>query len=306
MLAEHATTSPSIRDLDQPISLAGRYDDHRVLLLIFTLDEDRQKPGEDFHVLLYQKKAAQWLQKKINTVAGLSTTPRMGSAEFGTIESVERVASYFLIRTHLNPSAGATFFLDDNLRTKLAFWGWPAYVAPDGTLLLHHSQVHFSSYHPVELSVYNPSSNRLRQVFPEQPVQPLHRSYLDKVAKAYKERGERWFADHNHPGLPTSADSAISSKVKVAFTGRRGALAFAIDFDNHDWQPLDASGEPLLPSGVSPATTAIYVYRNVWDLRMKVQEISPETFHSEYVGNDLLVIFSVRENKSGRSAIIPP
>jgi hypothetical protein len=51
--------------------------------------------------------------------------------------------------------------------------GWELAILPDERIVYHHSQIHFAPTHWLEVSVFDPTTLKEKQIYPPKPYQPV-------------------------------------------------------------------------------------------------------------------------------------
>jgi hypothetical protein len=159
-------------------------------------------------------------------------------AEFPTdlldvpIDDEKRGRQYVRLSFHMNPSAERLLVLSLDMKLRQELHGWELATLPDERSIYRHGQIHFAPTHRLETSIFDPATLKQKQIYPPKPYQPVRRNFIDRVARAYKERGEAWFRDHNHHMDPELFDSALVDAVSVGASGR--SLSFTVRFGDSD------------------------------------------------------------------------
>lgn len=148
------------------------------------------------------------------------------------IDGETRSGRYVHLSFHMNPSAERLLVLSRDMKLRRELYGWELASLPDERVVYHHSQVHFAPTHSLEISVFDPTTLKEKQIYPPKPYQPVRRNFIERVARAYEERGEGWFRQHNHHMDPELFDSALVGAVSVDASGR--LLSFTVRFGDSD------------------------------------------------------------------------
>ena len=144
----------------------------------------------------------------------------------------QRIGRYFHVGYHINPSAEGLFILSSNRELLGELDGWELVTLPNESIVYHNSQTHFAPTHSLGISVFNPETRRDRQIYPPTPYQPVRRDFIDRAAKAYKERGEEWFRQNNHHMNPEMFDSALISQITLDAASK--SMSFVVRFGDPD------------------------------------------------------------------------
>src|SRR5262245_3086520 len=154
------------------------------------------------------------------------------------ITDEKRTLRFVHLGFHINPSAERLLILSSDLRFQKELYGWVVATLPDESIVFHHSQIHFAPTHWLELSVFNPTTLKAKQVYPPKPNQPVRRSFIERVSRAYQERGDEWFMRHNHHMDPELFDSLLVGDVMVNATAKTMAFTVRYGDPNNGNDPL--------------------------------------------------------------------
>jgi hypothetical protein len=143
-----------------------------------------------------------------------------------------RKGQYFHLAYHINPSAEGLLIFSNDKRLIRELYGWELVNLPNDGIVYHKSQVHFAPTHWLEMSVFDPITRRDRQIYPPKPYQPVRKAFIERVANAYKVRGEDWFRIHNHHMDPELFDSALVSEVVVDAGSK--SISFVVRFGDRE------------------------------------------------------------------------
>jgi len=140
--------------------------------------------------------------------------------------ALDRFPGGFLVRAHINPSAECTVVLGPDLAVRGVLAGWPVAALADGRLVYQRNQVHFASFHPVALALWDGGAAETT-LYPPRPARGLRRAHVDHLRGAYT---ADWCRAHNHPCDPELFDERVSGRVAADAAG--DALAFVVAWDN--------------------------------------------------------------------------
>jgi hypothetical protein len=157
------------------------------------------------HIVLFDRARKRWQHRDISAAVEPSNS----------ITAIRRTRRYLYLDSHINPSAGRLVVISKDLRVVRGLNGWALTVLANDSVILQHNQVHFAPTHRLEISMFDPRSGRQKRIYPPEPVEPVRRDFIARVAEEYKQRGERWFADHNHHMDPELFDSALAEDVNA-------------------------------------------------------------------------------------------
>jgi len=122
---------------------------------------------------------------------------------------------YLRAACHINPSAEQLVIFSKDLKLVRELYGWELLVLPDGSIVYHHSQVHFAPTHSAEISVLNPATGVEKEIYPPKPYQPVRSAFIQRMSELYKQRGEAWFREHNHHMDPERFDARLVGSVTM-------------------------------------------------------------------------------------------
>jgi hypothetical protein len=173
----------------------------------------------------------------------------------GSALSARKAGGMLLIETHVNPSAGCTLVLTEDLAVRDVLSGWPLAVFADGRIVYQHSQPHFVAVHPLEVSIYDPRSRTHRAIYPPRPPPPLRLEHMRRIQALY---APDWCNTRNHPCDPERFDERIEGPVEIS--DKTGALAFVVAFDN---TVLADDGAAASGTPAAKPTEVLYVFRRL-------------------------------------------
>jgi hypothetical protein len=217
------------QELDQNITSYAVLNDPKMFLIAYYLDDGSGRLGNRVYVDLFEKSGHGWTRRNLDRDSLLCEKPAITP---GSILRIARSRDYFLLDTHINPSAGCLVVLTRDLTYYDGIYGWLLAAFGDGLLVYQNSQVHFAPTHYTEVSVYDPRAKKHWLVYPRKPYQAVRLEHIEKVRAEYKRRGEKWFMENNHHGDPELFDNGMGGN--VATNDRDHSLIFQIAYDNTD------------------------------------------------------------------------
>ena len=115
----------------------------------------------------------------------------------------------------------------------------------DGRLVYQKNQVHFASFHPVALALFDARRPTEVSLYPPRPAQAVRRAHVARMRGVYT---AAWCNAHNHPCDPELFDEYVSGRVVVDAGGDALALVMAWDnttgwSDTERWGRLEAFRE---------------------------------------------------------------
>lgn len=199
---------------------------------------------------------------------------KCGVLDDGRNLPVERFPGGFLARAHINPSAECTVVLGPDLAVRGVLAGWPVATLADGRIVYQRNQIHFASFHPVALALFDPRRGTDLTLYPRKPYRAARAAHVARMRSVYS---PAWCSVHNHPCDPELFDERVNGEV---VTDARGdALAFLVVWDN------TAGGKRLgqAVAGPEEVTEVVYVYTG---LRrpdtMKYRELLRRDFEARF------------------------
>jgi hypothetical protein len=160
-----------------------------------------------------------------------------------------RTSRYVYLDAHINPSASTLVALSHDLKVLGSAGGWILETLPDESVVYHRNQTHFAPTHSLEISILNPGARSERQIYPPKPYQPVRSEFIQRVAAAYKQRGEDWFRIHNHHMDPELFDSALVSPITIDRASN--IMQFQVRFGDRSNgnDPIDFTQDVLVTCG---------------------------------------------------------
>lgn len=140
---------------------------------------------------------------------------------------VERYPGGFFARVHVNPSAECTVVLGPDLAVRGVLAGWPVATFADGRIVYQRSQVHFASFRPVALALFDPRGPADLTLYPRKPYQAARAAHVARMRSVYE---EPWCRARNHPCDPDVFDEHVQGEVVA--DARGDAVAFVMAWDN--------------------------------------------------------------------------
>ncbi|MCC6607680.1 MAG: hypothetical protein IT327_31020 [Anaerolineae bacterium] len=168
----------------------------------------------------------------------------------GAVTYLVESKGFYLVGTHLNPSAGFTFVLTSDLELHDVLFGYVRQQFADGTVVLRESIMHFAPTHYTLLDIYKPSTRELYRIFPHEPYQALWLTHEQKVAQIYDDLGSAWCVENNHHCNPELFNNYVAGDVVI--NNDTDSIAFIITFSGSSDSNLEE-------------TRTVYIYRNIHD-----------------------------------------
>ena len=244
-------TAETVPEARVPITSYSVLRDRQAYVIVYYRDQGTGALVPPLFVARLDRITGRWTRVAIDEQA-IRPAP---SACLGSAVSARKAGGMLLIETHVNPSAGCTLVLAEDLAVRDVLSGWPMAAFADGRIVYQHSQPHFVAVHPLEVSIYDPGSRTHRAIYPPRPPPPLRLEHMRKVQALYS---PDWCMARNHPCDPERFDERIEGPVEVS--DRTGALAFVVAFDN---TVLPDDGAVASATPAAKPTEVLYVFRRL-------------------------------------------
>jgi hypothetical protein len=217
-------SSQVLPNLDKRITSYAVFQNAEQFLIAYYVDDGSGALTEPLFVDRYDATARGWTSTKITRA-----DPKVADSWcLGSAVSLRASPTGYYLGTHVNPSAGCTIVVSQDLPVQAVLTGWVLAVFGDGTIVYQRSQVHFAPTHYAEISLYDGTRARDVQIYPMKPYQRIRTEHIRRVRRVYTD--EAWCRAHNHHCDPELFDNFIVGD--VAINDATSALAFQIWFDN--------------------------------------------------------------------------
>jgi hypothetical protein len=101
----------------------------------------------------------------------------------GAPEAISITDDFVLVTTHINPSAGCTLVLDDQMHLQKTLFGFsPVRVAP-GKIVIVENMIHFAAVHPERLQLIDLETWVISELYPPRGDAMRHRLAAMNAAK---------------------------------------------------------------------------------------------------------------------------
>jgi hypothetical protein len=216
----------SLTHLDRSLGTYQVLDDERDLLVVYALGA--REPAR-LHAARFARAAQVWTAAPLDwRVPAGGGGPRALEVEAcrGGL-AIDRFPGGFLVRAHINPSAECTIVLGPDLAVRGVLAGWPVVTLADGRIVYQRNQIHFASFHPVALALFDPRRGTDLTLYPRRPYRAARAAHVARMWRVYS---PAWCNAHNHPCDPDVFDEHVHGDV---VTDARGdTLAFVMAWDN--------------------------------------------------------------------------
>jgi hypothetical protein len=268
VLEEHSIPpgAPPIRNLDQKITSYEVLDSAADFVIAYYVDDGSGRIPSFLNVARYSKRGSHWSESSISRKD--ATFPDTSADCLGSADGLHRVGDFFLIDTHLSPSAGCLIVLDGNLAVVKLLYGWYLATLPTHIVVFHESMIHFAPTHPMRISIYDLDRQKSAQGKPSgAPVITLYPPRNDRLRAQYIERirpligDEQWCSQHDSHCDPEQFESELTNAGPtrsdlVAVNDQTYALAFAAEFSARGIVP-----EETIKKMSDLKQPVVYVYR---------------------------------------------
>jgi hypothetical protein len=221
--ASGVTPPPGLADLDRQLGASVVSPDGGETVVVYDAGDAR---GPASLVALRVKPAASAFTRR--PLAWPAAAPGgLDSDTCRRLDSARRHAGGLLVTAHVTPSAACTLVLGADLGLRAVLPGWPLATLPDGRIVYHRNQIHFASFHPLALDLFDPAGLTDLPLYPRKPYQAARLAHITRMRQVYT---DPWCSARNHPCDPDVFDEHLASEVLVDPRGE--ALAFVVAFDN--------------------------------------------------------------------------
>jgi hypothetical protein len=176
---------------------------------------------------------------------------------FGSAEHIREYRDMIYIDTHINPSAGCVIVLSSMLTFKAALSGWLLGLIGADYAILHGSEVHFMSVHPLHIVVFDLKRNLSLEVYPYQN-DPRRREFSRSIGPHIS---RKWCQEYNSPCDPENFDADLL-KGNIVVNEAARVFGFEAQFDAAGFG--DAAEKQVQPQ------TVAYIFRErrgTWEHR---------------------------------------
>ena len=269
-------------DIDKNINSYDVLNDPKMFCIAYYLGDGSNGLGNKLYVRLYKKDENKWLYEVLDLetliikLRGTYLTQEDFVAKYvvGSIWWIHSSKDHIYIFGHINPSAGTTLVLSNDLKYQDAFYGWILAIFDNETVVYHNSQMHFAPTHHAEISIYNPSTKKTQMIYPMKPYQKIRLEHIKKVKEAYDAIGEDWFREHNHHMNPELFNNYLGKG--LAINNNTHSLAFVISYENEEISKA-------FPESTPETTDVVYIYKNVSNgKKIKYKEVLLSDLKEKY------------------------
>ncbi len=223
--AQVPSAGVSAPDLDQEIT-SYAIDTGDPFLLAYYIDHGSGLLQFPLRVMRYSR-ATHVLKTVVlqNVTAPFSVMPSVQQACLGSADRITERNGNVYIETMTSPSAGCILILSTELSLKAALSGWVEGVIGADYLILHESEIHFMSIHPMRIAVFDLRRNLLTELYP--PKSDTLREQYSSLIRAHMP-SEQWCMQTNSACDPGEFDNDLGSSVAVNQSAK--VFGFIVDF----------------------------------------------------------------------------
>lgn len=216
----------SLTHLDRSLEAYQVLDDERDLLVVYAV---RDRRSARLHAARFTRAARAWIAAPLDwRVPAGGGGPRALEVEWCRSGlAIDRFPGGFLVRAHINPSAECTIVLGPDLAVRGVLAGWPRVTLADGRIVYQRNQIHFASFHPVALSLFDPRRGTDLTLYPRKPYRAARAAHVGRMRAVLS---PTWCSAHNHPCDPELFDEHVNGDVVA--DARGDTLAFVMAWDN--------------------------------------------------------------------------
>jgi len=257
-----------VKNADQPISSGAVLDTQKEFVIAYYADDASGLLKAPIHFARYDRTKGVWDFADVTdgSVEGLQ------GACFGSVLSIRVVAGFYVVDTHISPSAGCLLVLSADMKVQAKFFGWYLGHLGDRILVYHRNQVHFAPVHPAEIATFDLQSKKDTVIFPPKPDQQVRLDLIAALDAFYTSHPD-YCQQNNDPCDPEYFDSSLEGEIVT--DNREHAVAFVISYEV---QGYGQSKEK--PSG---PPKVVYVYRHVNDeAKLEYREILIDDLQARY------------------------
>ena len=242
--------------LDRPLARFQVLEDARDVLVVYTVED---AGVARLHATRLDRPARRWTTVPIDIPPARSDggAPALEAEHCQGGLAVQRFPGGFLVLAHINPSAECTIVLGPALEVRTVLAGWPVLTLADGRIVYQRNQVHFASFHPVGLGLFDPARPGDVSLYPRKPYQSTRAAHVARMRSAYT---DAWCRANNHPCDPELFDESVAGPVVADAAG--DTLAFVVAWDNAV-RGGDAERQLARTEGSEAQTEVVYVYVGV-------------------------------------------
>jgi hypothetical protein len=252
----------TIKNLDKSITSGAELDDAKQFVIAYYVDDGSGLLQPPLFLERYDRNRKEWKSAALPDAQAQSADMHVPC--LGSIMRITSSAGRLFLDTHINPSAGCTLILTQEMKLEASLYGWVVGGLGEDTLIYHRSQIHFAPVHPAEIASYDLRTKRDVTIFPPKPEPAIRRTRAAQLREFYK-TNEGWCNKNNDPCDAEYFDSALQGEVATNETG--SALALLVSYE----QIQLVQGDVQKPSGPKDV---LYIYRGVGEeAKMEYREM---------------------------------
>jgi hypothetical protein len=231
--------------------------DQFVLAYYVATGSDRLDPP--LRLLRYDKLTGKWSTAEFSDIE-TDVEPDLDAPCLGSAVGITEAGNTLYVGVHLSPSAECLLVLSRDLELKKTLYGWPVANFSSGAIVLQKSMVHFAPTHPLELSVFDPSSGTLTPIYP--PLSDRFRAEYVRRLQADISPSDRCVGENCEISAERFDNDfafsciASSCQSQIATNDETGALAFIAQFF-----PIGFLRFDMVKRSPEWSEQVVYVYR---------------------------------------------
>lgn len=199
------------------------------------------------HLLKFDKNSRKWSNQVID-------------GYLGQFIEIKETKNFYLIDTHINPSAGMTVILSQDMKTSHILEGYIQAVYDDDLMIYGPNNIHFAPTHPTKIGIYNPFTQETKTILPQNLDPPLWAAHVEKMNTIYEQLiTDDWCARNNHHCKPEWFTRYFGG---VTVNSTTDSLAFFAHFvgEGPYAGPYELSNGQIISI---EAQTVVYVFREI-------------------------------------------
>jgi hypothetical protein len=225
-------------------------------LLAYYIDDGSGVLQPPLHIIRYDRARGDLRRAELREINALF----QGEIPMNCLGSALHIREYhdiIYIDTHVNPSAGCLIVLSSMLTFKAALSGWLLGLIGADYAILHRSEIHFMTVHPLHILVFDLKRNVSLEVYPYKN-DPQRRQFSRLIGPHIS---RNWCQEYNAPCDPETFDADLL-KGNIVVNESARVFGFEAQFDAAGFG--DAAEKQVQPQ------TVAYIFRErrgIWEHR---------------------------------------